>query len=212
MRVRMVDLGICDGRNARYLREMFDTMQPDEVVWVSGVPKPFDHAVIEWQPYPYAQCVFPVLDRWSADRYRIAHAPLPPGWQLQVHCLPLGAEWFREYVADLKCRFPAFTGAVLFGMEACEWKHEAAEAMASLGIPWCACAGAEILGSVREYMAHGMVSAIVSSDIIDAQAVIDAKLRGLIVHGTGFDSKRALTVPLDSFTKVEAPKQEKPAA
>jgi hypothetical protein len=205
MRVRVVDLGICQGRNSAYIRALFDSLLPQEVVWMSSVPKPFDHPIIDWQPYDYAQWVFPVLDRFTADHYNIKHAPVPPGWQLQIHCLPLGPEWFREYVADLRCRFPAYAAAVVFGLEACDYRHEAAEALAGLGMPWCACAGEGVLLQCRELMAHGMVGAIIASDAIALEPVLFAKLHGCVVHGTGFHPERALTLPLDGFTLVEKP-------
>jgi hypothetical protein len=200
-KVRFVDCGLMKLDHAG-IRQIIESNRPDEIVWVSDREAQFEGPHLVFSPPPFELPVFPVLDRWQADHYFLRYAPGARPWQLQIHSLPLGAWWFDAYVRDLRNRFPAYSSAVVFCLERCEYQTEAIESLAKLGMPWSCAAGPLLLARVGELRAAGCVGFIVDTDTTETAAVIAAKLLGMIVHGMGTQAQRTLELPVDSFSLV----------
>jgi hypothetical protein len=199
MRVTFLDVGVSRAGPAE-LRDLIAAQRPDEIVWASDRDPLFDGEFTRYKPIAYDKPAFPVLDRWQAERYAIKYAPGFMGWQLQVHALPMGPEWFAAYVADLRNRVPAHTSAVVFGLELCAYQTEAIAILGTLGKPWSCAASSTLLHRVGECMSAGCIGYIVDLDTVDCETIVAAKLRGLLVHALGSNPARALEVPVDSFT------------
>lgn len=201
MRVRVVDLAALQA-TPPMVRELFDTIRPDEAVWVSNRPSPLEQPTIPFQAYPFAHDVWPILDRWQAEAYGIRYAPGWQPWQLQIHALPLGAAWFRAYVADLRRRFPAFHSACVFALESCDYQTEALATLATLGMSWSCAAHTRLLARSGECQAAGCVGFIVDADVAEPESIVPLKLRGLKIHGRGRNPARAIALPLDGFSLI----------
>lgn len=198
MRVTFLDIAVSRAGPPE-IRDLIAAQRPDEIVW-HGAEAPFEGAFTRFKEVAYGKPAFPVLDRWQAERYAIKYAPGFMGWQLQVHALPLGAEWFAAYVADLRNRFPAHTSAVVFGLELCAYQTEAIAILGTLGKPWSCAVSSTLLHRVGEMMSAGCIGYIVDLDTVDCETIVAAKLRGLLVHALGSNPARALDIPVDSFT------------
>jgi len=210
-RVRFVDLGAYHKPvDARELRRILETYRPDEIVWVShrGLKCPVDRKIIPFTPVPCTHPVFPYLDRWLAERYYIGNAPCASRWQLQVHCLPLGADWFSAYLDDLALRFPAFSHAVVFGLETSLYQDAALDALARFPLPWSACAGSRLLDRFRDCMEAGCCGLMVGADDVEPAKILPAVLAGMPIHGIGTSARAATTIPFTSFTKIETAARE----
>jgi hypothetical protein len=202
MRVRFVDVGVTRAE-PKSIREIISSIRPDEILWVSNRREaPFEADTLTYMPYGATEPVFPVLDRWHAEHYLIKHAPGARPWQLQIHCLPLGPEWFSEYVRDLSWRFPAFTNAVVFGLERCAYQDDAIESIRLLRLPWSCAAAERLLSRPHDLKLAGCLGVMVDGDEVDVELVCRIKLLGLRVHGMGTDGARSLTIPYDAFQLI----------
>ncbi|RMH32220.1 MAG: hypothetical protein D6692_00005 [Planctomycetota bacterium] len=210
-RVRFIDFGAYTKPvDTRELRHILETHRPDEIVWVSsrGLKCPIDRDIIPFKMPPFTTPIFPYIDRWLAERYYIANAPGAKPWQLQVHCLALGAEWFAAYLDDLALRFPAFAHLVVFGLETCDYQDAALEALARFPMPWAAFAGARLLDRFRDCMQVGCCGFTVGADDVDPAQILPAVLAGMHIHGIGASASAAKTIPFTTFTKIETAAKE----
>lgn len=212
MRVRFVDVGI-GATEAKDIRALISSVRPDETIWISDRrAKPFEVPTIEPRLYDFREPVFPILDRWQAEHYILRTAPGARPWQLQIHALPLGADWFMDYVVDLRRRFPAFTGAVVFNLEACDYLAEALDVLAvTLHMPWSCAAGPRLMSDARLLATSGCIGVMVNADTAVPDEVCAAKLCGLRVHAMGTDPTAGLRMPFDFFRVVgqqQTPKTE----